>query len=205
MPVNLQASYCMSQWKCRDLRIARGDMATNPKITDEAAKKATGKDWAAWFALLDKAGAKKLDHKGIVAIVHKRQPTIGGWWAQMVTVSYEQARGLRALHEKPGGFEISGSKTVNVPIDALFEAFADDAKRAQWLGAALKVRKATRPKSARFDFKGGMLVSANFYAKGNSKSYVGLNHGKIKNAKDAARFKKFWAEKLEGLRAHLEA
>lgn len=72
------------------------------------------------------------------------------------------------------------------------------------MGDFLNVRKATRPKSARFDFKGGTLVSAGFFAKGKGKSYVGIGHAKLKTAGEAAKMKKFWAEKLEELKGYLE-
>jgi hypothetical protein len=174
-----------------------------PKIRSEAVEKATGKGWDAWFKILDDAGGKKMDHKQIVAHLGDHYG-VKPWWIQMVTVTYEQSRGLRKLHEKPSGFEFSVSKTVNVPIETLFEAFTSDRLRAEWLGDELSVRKATKPKSARFDFKGGTLVSANFYAKGKGKSYVGLNHGKLKDAAAAAKMKQFWAGKLDQLKARLE-
>ena len=37
-------------------------------MTDAAIKATTGKDWAAWFAALDKAGAAQLDHKAIATL-----------------------------------------------------------------------------------------------------------------------------------------
>jgi len=43
------------------------------------------------LAILDKAGAKKMDHKQIVAYLSE-QHQVGPWWQQMVTVGYEQAR-----------------------------------------------------------------------------------------------------------------
>ena len=43
-----------------------------PRMSDAAVKGKTGKSWAEWFALLDKAGAKKLDHKTIVAFLHRQ-------------------------------------------------------------------------------------------------------------------------------------
>lgn len=174
------------------------------KVGDEAVKKATGKDWAEWLSVIDKAGGRKMNHKQIVAFLDANHK-VSGWWIQMVTVGYEQARGLRDLHETPGGFQVGGNKTVNVPVAVLFEAFANDRRREAWLGDWLKVRRATKPKSARFDFKGGTLVSANFYAKGAGKSNVGLNHLKLKDAKAAAKMKTFWAEKLQELKAQLEA
>lgn len=178
--------------------------AMKQKVSDEAVKKATGKDWDGWLKVIDKAGGKKMSHKEIVAFLDANHE-VSGWWIQMVTVGYEQARGLRVLHEKPGGFEIGVSKTVNVPIDTLFDAFADDKRRAAWCGDWLSVRKATRPKSVRFDFKGGTLVSVNLFPKGAGKSYAGVGHMKLKDAKAAAKMKKFWTEKLGELKAQLES
>lgn len=99
------------------------------KVGTEAVKRATGKGWDEWLKILDRAGGRKMSHKEITAYLDEHYK-VPGWWIQMVAVGYEQSRGLRKLHEKPGGFEISGSKTVNVPIETLFEAFADDKKRA---------------------------------------------------------------------------
>jgi len=173
------------------------------KVGDEAVKKATGKAWPEWFKLLDKAGAKKLPHPEIATLLAEKHG-VKPWWSQMVTVGYEQARGLRVLHEAADGFQASGNQTINVPAATLFEAFVNDKQRQSWLGDVLAVRKATRPKSARFDFKSGTLVGVNFYAKGAGKSSVSLDQRKLKSAKEAANAKKFWAEKLEKLKAMLE-
>ena len=35
----------------------------------------------------------------------------------MIAVTYEQACGLRDKHEKPQGFEISVSRTIDAPIE----------------------------------------------------------------------------------------
>jgi hypothetical protein len=40
-------------------------------------------------------------------------------------VAYEQVRGLREKHEKPGGFEISRSRTIAAGVAAAFEAWSD--------------------------------------------------------------------------------
>ena len=42
----------------------------------------------------------------------------------MVTVGYEQARGLRKKHQRPEGFQVSASRTVAVPIAVAFAAIA---------------------------------------------------------------------------------
>src|SRR3979409_781734 len=97
----------------------------SPRMSDEAVKAKTGKNWKEWFAILDKAGAKKMGHQEIVKYLSEEQG-VRPWWQQMITVSYERASGLRELHQKPGGYEISVSRTINVPIAKLYHAFAND-------------------------------------------------------------------------------
>src|SRR4051794_6251451 len=76
-----------------------------PRMSDEAVESKTGKTWSRWFKHLDAAGAKKMTHREIVAHLRDKHD-VRSWWQQMVAVTYEQARGLREVGEKPGGFEI---------------------------------------------------------------------------------------------------
>lgn len=174
-------------------------------ISDEAVGKATGKTWPQWLKVLDAAGCRKMSHKEIVAVIDRKYPQTGGWWTQMVTVGYEQARGLRAKHEKPGGFEIGASKTINVPVGKAFAAWTDARTRAKWLIEPIEIRKATKDKSVRITWSDGTThVEANFYAKGPAKCQVAVQHGKLKNARDAEAKKKFWAARLVELKTVLE-
>jgi len=176
-----------------------------PRMSDAAVKAKTGKPWAEWFALLDKAGAKKLDHKAIVAILHQ-QYGLGSWWEQMVTVTYEQARGLRQPHEKPEGYEIAKTKTFAVPLAALYDAWSDKQKRRLWLkNPEFEIRKVTPDKSLRFTWVDGQTqVVADFYSQGKSKSQVAVQHSKLPSAKAAAGMKAYWAAQLASLQAFLK-
>ena len=62
-------------------------------------------------------GRGQAPHREIARWVAE-QHGIDGWSAQSVTVSYERARGLRAVGEHADGFAITASKTVAVPVDA---------------------------------------------------------------------------------------
>ncbi len=175
-------------------------------VSSEAVQKKTGKTWAQWLRFLDGKGAKKLDHKGIVALVAKTHPDIGGWWHQMVTVGYEQERGLRAVHEKTGGFAASKSKTVGVPLAKLYKAWSDGHTRRKWLDEDVTVRKATREKSMRITWSDGKSsVNVNFYAKGAGKSMVQLQHEKLASAKQVEKLKAFWSAAFERMTATLGA
>lgn len=160
----------------------------------------TGRGWREWFALLDRAGAAKLDHRAIVAMVGRKMARADGWWQQTITVAYEQARGLRAVHQKPGGFEASASRTVALPVKRAFTAFADPRVRSKWLRqAALVVHRASPPKSIRATWKGAKSVSVYFYPKGADRTRIALQHGRLPDARSVARMKKYWAGRLIAL------
>lgn len=169
-------------------------------VSDEAVLKATGKNWNEWFMLLDKNGCKKMNHKEIVSALHKKNH-ISGWWEQMITVAYEQARGLRNKYEKSGGFEISASKTIEVPVSVLFKYWYDEKLRKKWLADyKYNVRRSTIDKSIRItwvDEKSNLNL--NFYPKGETKTNVVVQHMKLANQREAGRMKKYWKEQLESL------
>jgi hypothetical protein len=129
-----------------------------------------------------------------------------GWEAQAVTVSYERARGLRAVGERPDGFAISASKTVAVPVGRLFDAFVDESLRERWLsGGQLRERTATRPRSARFAWGDGETrVNVVFLAKGEAKSTATLEHERLADAEEAERMKAFWRDRVAVLKEVLE-
>lgn len=175
-------------------------------ISDEAVLKKTGRRWGEWIELLDKAGAASMAHKDIARYLHQEHQ-VPDWWSQMVTVGYEQARGLRKVHETARGFQISGSKTIDVPIAQLYQAWSDEKRRNGWLGEhGLTLRKSTPNKSVRITWSDGeSRLSVNFYAKAAKKSQVALEHSDLKNARDAKRMKQFWSRALADLKVQLES
>lgn len=178
-----------------------GDGHRMAGIGSEAVRAKTGMSWSEWFKLLDAAGARKLSHKEIATYLYDEHK-VPGWWAQMVAVGYEQARGLRQKHEKPNGYEISGSKTIEVPVTKAFAAWEDEKLRRKWLkDAGFTIRKATPQKSMRITWVDGKTsVEVNFYAKGEAKSQVAVQHSKLADARQAERMKKYWGEQLEKLK-----
>jgi hypothetical protein len=123
-----------------------------------------------------------------------------------VTVSYERARGRRAVGEHADGFAITAQKTVAVPVERLFDAFVDESLRRRWLPEGeLRERTATRPRSARYDWgDGATRVVVGFEAKGEAKSVVALEHARLPDAEEAERMKSFWRERVAALKEVLE-
>lgn len=163
-------------------------------ISDAAVKKATGRGWTEWFRILDRAGAKTLEHRAIVAIAATHGA--GPWWGQMVTVVYERERGLREVHQTKSGFSASVSRTIAAEVDDVYEAWSKYAKKAK-----LKVRKATANKSMRIDPN----IEIGFLPKGSGKSQVVVQASRLASKADVAKQKAHWAEILRSMKERLEA
>ena len=170
-------------------------------MSDDAVKAKTGKTWKQWFAVLDKAGARKMTHQEIAKYLSDKQ-AVGPWWCQMVTVTYEQQTGRRQNNERPDGFQVSVSRTLNVPVARLYKSFAIDKERNVWLAeTGLHVRKTTANKSMRVMWKDQKTsLEINFYPKAADKSQVVVQHSKLPNASSAAKMKTYWGKALDRLR-----
>ena len=177
------------------------------RIGRDAVRAGTGKTWSQWFRILDRAGARTMSHRDIARQLGKAYPGIGMWWHQMVTVGYEQARGLREKHQRLDGYGISGSRTLAAPAAALFKAWNDARVRRRWLpGERLLIRRATPDKSMRIAWGDGTtLVEVLFSPRGPGRCRVVVDHTRLKDAKAARRMKAYWGRRLDRLQEILEA
>ncbi|HLE50784.1 MAG TPA: DUF4287 domain-containing protein [Anaerolineales bacterium] len=176
-----------------------------PSLSNEAVRAKTGKDWGEWFAILDAAGAQQMTHKQIVAFLVKEHQ-VSPWWQQMVTVTYEQARGLRDKHEMPSGYQISRSKTFTVAVEEVYAAWEDRQQRARWLpDPDFTIRKARTLRSLRITWVDGMTnLDVDFYKKGPEKCQVTVQHDRLSNAEQAEQMKAYWGEALNRLNEWLK-
>jgi hypothetical protein len=128
---------------------------------------------------------------------------VAAWWTQMVAVGYEQARGLRQVHEQAGGFTANLSRTLPCSALSIFEAFTNTRRRKRWLDLELKVTTMTAPKSVRIAVSDGTRVDVNLYSKGDAKTTIQLQHEKLPSAEAVLERKTYWAGAFEKLRAQL--
>ena len=111
------------------------------QVGDDAVVAATGRPREEWFAVLDAARAAAATapwpHPQIVAVLVERG--VDDWWAQSITIAYEQARGLRVPGQRADGtFETSVSVTVPRPAADVEAQLLDAGSVAAWVGAALE-------------------------------------------------------------------
>lgn len=180
--------------------LKKSDYAVLAGMSDATIKEKTGCTWERWVYALDRRGAEKMSHGEIARIVNEKYK-VDGWWSQTVTVGYERIKGLRARGQRlDGTYEASKSRTFNVPVTTLFDAWAKPAVRRRWLdGQTVKVRTATSPKSMRLDWADGGIIAVWFTSKGKSKSSVALAHTKLRDRVTAERLKQYWSERLDAL------
>jgi hypothetical protein len=169
-------------------------------FTDATIKAKTGCTWDRWVFALDHYGADKMSHGDIAALVATKYK-IDGWWAQAVTVGYERIKGLRAIGQRrDGSYEANKSRTFNVPVKTLFDAWANARVRRRWLGGRIgNVRTATPTKSMRLDGEDRSIVAVGFWPKGRSKSAVSVQHTKLRDRDTANSLKQYWSERFDAL------
>lgn len=176
------------------------DYAKLAGMSDAVIKQKTGCNWVRWVTALDPHGAEHMSHGEIAKLVSEKYK-VPSWWTQAVTVGYERIKGLRARGQRRDGtFEATKSRTFNVPVATLFDAWADASVRKRWLiEANVKVRTATAPKSMRLGWSDGTIIAVGFSPKGRAKSSVAVQHTKLPNRDTAERLKKYWSERLDAL------
>jgi len=172
-------------------------------MSDAAVAAKTGKTWVQWFSLLDQAGAQKLPHREIAALLSKKH-RVPPWWSQMVTVEYERARGKRAVYQTAQGYVASVSRTFDAPVEKLFRAWSSAATRRRWLGLArLTITSATPGKYIHIRCGDGTRVDVGFLPRGKARCQMAVQHSKLPNARAVASMKKYWGAALERLKTQL--
>ena len=181
--------------------VPRPDYAALAGTADATIKSRTGCTWERWVVALDWHGADKMTHHEIASLVSTKYK-ITGWWAQAVTVGYERIKGLRAMNQRrDGSYEANKTRTFDVPVAALFDAWADARVRGRWLdGTVGRIRTSQPQKSIRFDARDRTIVVVGFTPKGASKSVVSIQHTKLRDKASALELKQYWSDRLDALR-----
>jgi len=101
---------------------------------------------------------------------------------------------------------LSATKTIAVPVERLFEAFEDEALRERWLpGAEMRLRTATAPRSARYDWEDGKTrINVGFTSLADGRSRVALAHERLPDADSADEMKAWWRAQVAALTVLLE-
>lgn len=174
------------------------------RLSDDAVKAATGRDWAAWRRILDRMGAADLPHKEIVSRLGQKHD-VRPWWRQMITVEYERAIGRRAVGQRcDGAFTAGASRTVALAQDAALAAWVKHAKRhADCNGVAAegpaRITRTEKWRYWRLALTDGSRVTITIAAKAADRSVVTADHTGVATKAAAERWKTYWRERLAEL------
>ncbi|MFF2271238.1 hypothetical protein ACFVTX_03140 [Agromyces sp. NPDC058136] len=176
--------------------------ANTANVGDDAVAQATGESRETWFARLDEEGAQR------DAWVHKAIATwlvaehgVDPWWAQHVTVAYEQARGIRRPGQRQDGtYEASVTRTVELEKTVALRALAAVVERE--LGTApLALNVTAKHPTARFPLEGGEFVLASASDRAGGRSAIGLTWGRLPGDERLAELKARMREWLAAVEA----
>src|SRR5688572_9712134 len=102
-------------------------MTTNSRI--KPIERATNRTWDEWLQYMDGIGARNLSHHEIATkVLEELDGKINniGWWAQSVTVAYEQYVGRRIPGQRPDGtFQTSVSKATKLGMKELMDQWVN--------------------------------------------------------------------------------
>ncbi|MCE5232336.1 MAG: hypothetical protein ABFC67_13135 [Mizugakiibacter sp.] len=185
------------------------DEAAQFPCGDAAVRAATGHGWGEWLHLLEQAAFadRRPAHGEVRAAVLRQVPSLDGWWAQMVSVGYERARGLRAMHQTCSGeFQASASRTFAAPSFAAFAAWADETLRRGWLDApGLEFTRLNPGRNIRARLPDGALIDIRFVDKGPARCQVVVDTNRLADAEAVVATKTFWRMQFARLAAFLGA
>ena len=135
-------------------------IASNEKlVSSEKLEAATGRPRAAWHELLDAAGATAWTHPQIATWLVEVHG-VDGWWAQGITVAYEQARGMRVPgQQSDGSFSSGASRTMTGDARELLARVI--AVASGWAGREpASSRPEAKHPSARWSLEDGTGITA---------------------------------------------
>ncbi|GAA4429133.1 hypothetical protein GCM10023169_31080 [Georgenia halophila] len=173
-------------------------------VSDARLREATGRSRAEWYALLDEAGARQWDHTRIARWLGGEHD-VDGWWAQSVTVGYEQSRGMREPGQRSDGtWEANATKTLYTTRERLWPHLADEDLRRDWLDVDWPMVGVTEPRSLRLVADDGSRITMLVDdlppgADGRTKVRLAVQHARLADGGAVTETKKFWRDSLADL------
>jgi hypothetical protein len=168
---------------------------------------ATGKIWTEWVQWLNEAGAGDMAHSEIATLVHgalEGKVDSSGWWAQGVTVAYEQHIGRRAPGQRnDGSYEVSVTKLIPGSRQDVFALWMEAYDHTtEFDGKTVEnIRTRITPVRSywRCDFMDGSRLSIAAEQRTPGKAQLSATHTKLYSAEEKDDWRKFWRQVLDRL------
>jgi hypothetical protein len=173
-----------------------------PSISEAKVKAATGKGWMGWFVILSRMDATAMPHKDVAKRL-KEKHGAPSWWAQMIAVEFERARGGRKKNERAGGtYAVNVTKVMPVGLSKLF-AKATAAHKDWFPPGVFEETSKTKDKYWRGKWKDGRKLEFGFYAKGEGKASIMLEVRNLPDEADVEKQRTAWKKAMGRLESLL--
>lgn len=170
----------------------------------QALENGTGKAWAEIERYLAGIGADQLSHKEIAQRLND-DGVATAWWAQSVTVAYEQQIGRRQPGQDCNGeYSVSVSKTVAGTMDEALAMWLElvggaDSFSGIDISDGPDVNSTQKWRYWRCRLTDGSRVNVNIYEKATGKSALGIQHERLESTVQVEHWRAFWKDYISPL------
>ncbi|WP_404403930.1 hypothetical protein [Pelagibacterium halotolerans] len=159
----------------------------------------TGRSWEQWLAFLGEIGAADLPHRKIAGRIVATGDA-NGWWAQSVTVAFEQHIGRRVPGQRSdGAFEVSVTRAVPGTMDAVLNQWKQAMNgRTAFGGVGItegpNLSASEKWRYWRCALEDGTRVSVTINQKTPDKAGLAVTHEKLASEVEKERWRAFWKD-----------
>lgn len=189
------------------------------KVSSASVQKGTGRGWSEWIKILEKAGARHMEHRDIVLWLKKKYK-LTPWWQQGVTHGFELhiGRRIEGVNLK-GEFSAMGSRTFPLSQKKLWAFVASEEGQNLWLkplspfdfkpkstfeaegGIFGELRTMKAPLRARLtwqdvDWPKASVVQIYCLPRKGEKSVLVFMHEKLKDGRLRVEMQRYWKNAL---------
>ena len=164
----------------------------------------TGKSWDQWLEVFERIGASKLSHKEIAQTLHDLGEA-GDWWAQMVTVAYEQHIGRRIPGQDcDGNFAVSVGKTLDGSMEEVLARWTSLVAGAQdfsdiAISRGPETSQTEKWRYWRCGLADGSRISVNIYQKSPGKAALSVQLERLESCEQVEHWRAYWKKRLASI------
>lgn len=172
---------------------------SEPELSDDRVRDATGRGWDDWCDLIDGWPGHVGGHAAVAT--HLREThAVPGWWAQAVTGGWERITGRRLPNQMTDGtFTANRSRTVPVAAVELRAALLDEHGRHDLFpGHPTELRSKPTSKAIRIWIGPGSALF-DLAPKPDGRTTITVSHERLPTLDDLAEWKFYWSDWLDAL------